>query len=188
MVVTRSRMRRPDTMEMFSLDLVLRLLAGLLTGALIGLDRNLRGKAAGMRTLGLVSLGAATAVCLVTLGGHPPDALSRVLQGVLTGIGFLGVGVIAKHGTHARPQGLTTAAAIWLAAVLGAAAGAGYYVVTGTALLLGMALLWLGGRFEVALHRVLEGHNGTDLRHKHEDRAQRDEADPGKPRDRSGEE
>ncbi|RDK10556.1 MgtC/SapB family protein [Cupriavidus lacunae] len=147
-------------METFSLDLVLRLLAGLLAGALIGLDRNLRGKAAGMRTLGLVSLGAATAACLVTLGGHPPDALSRVLQGVLTGVGFLGVGVIARHGVRERPQGLTTAAAIWLAAVLGAASGAGYYMVTGTALVLGMALLWVGGRFEVTLHRFLEGNNG----------------------------
>lgn len=147
-------------MEIFSLDLVLRLLAGLLTGALIGLDRNLRGKAAGMRTLGLVSLGAATAACLVTLGGHPPDALSRVLQGVLTGVGFLGVGVIARHGVRERPQGLTTAAAIWLAAVLGAASGAGYYMVTGTALVLGMVLLWIGGRFEVTLHRFLDRNNG----------------------------
>ncbi|WP_432260547.1 MgtC/SapB family protein [Cupriavidus sp. TMH.W2] len=147
-------------MESFSLDLILRLLAGLLTGAMIGLDRNLRGKAAGMRTLGLVSLGAATAVCLVTLGGHPPDALSRVLQGVLTGIGFLGVGVIARHSVRDRPQGLTTAAAIWLAAVLGAAAGAGYYMVTGTALALGMLLLWVGGRFEVTLHRILDRNNG----------------------------
>lgn len=164
-------------METFGPDLILRLLAGLLTGALIGLDRNLRGKAAGMRTLGLVSLGAATAVCLVTLDGHPPDALSRVLQGVLTGIGFLGVGVIARHGVRERPQGLTTAAAIWLAAVLGAAAGAGYYVVTGTALVLGMALLWVGGRFEVALHRMLDRHDGGNSGR--QDRPDRDQSDDG---------
>ncbi|WP_455287359.1 MgtC/SapB family protein [Cupriavidus necator] len=175
-------------METFSLDLVLRLLAGLLTGALIGLDRNLRGKAAGMRTLGLVSLGAATAVCLVTLGGHPPDALSRVLQGVLTGIGFLGVGVIARHGARDRPQGLTTAAAIWLAAVLGAAAGAGYYVVTATALVLGMALLWVGGRFEMALHRVLEGHDGDKPNHRHPDRNGEEQAEKSNPDGRRGEE
>ncbi|MFS8974713.1 MgtC/SapB family protein [Cupriavidus necator] len=175
-------------METFSLDLVLRLLAGLLTGALIGLDRNLRGKAAGMRTLGLVSLGAATAVCLVTLGGHPPDALSRVLQGVLTGIGFLGVGVIARHGARDRPQGLTTAAAIWLAAVLGAAAGAGYYVVTATALVLGMALLWVGGRFEMALHRVLEGHDGDKPNHRHPDRNGGEQAEKSNPDGRRGEE
>ncbi len=149
-------------METLSIELFLRLLCGLLAGAVIGLDRNLRGKAAGMRTLGLVSLGAATAVCMVTQSGHPMDAVSRVLQGLLTGIGFLGVGVIARHGTHQRPQGLTTAAAIWLAAILGAAAGAGYYVVGGLALLLGMALLWMGGRLETRLHRVLDPINGDN--------------------------
>ena len=147
-------------METISFEIFLRLFLGLLAGAVIGLDRNLRGKAAGMRTLGLVSLGAATAVCLVTQSGHPLDAVSRVLQGLLTGIGFLGVGVIARHGTHQRPQGLTTAAAIWLAAILGAAAGAGYYVVGGLALVLGMALLWMGGRLETRLHRVLDPING----------------------------
>lgn len=147
-------------METISFEIFLRLFLGLLAGAVIGLDRNLRGKAAGMRTLGLVSLGAATAVCLVTQSGHPMDAVSRVLQGLLTGIGFLGVGVIARHGTHQRPQGLTTAAAIWLSAILGAASGAGYYVVGGLSLVLGMALLWMGGRLETRLHRVLDPING----------------------------
>ena len=160
-------------MENISFEIFLRLFCGLLAGGVIGLDRNLRGKAAGMRTLGLVSLGAATAVCLVTQSGHPMDAVSRVLQGLLTGIGFLGVGVIAHHGTHQRPQGLTTAAAIWLAAILGAAAGAGYYVVGGLALVLGMALLWMGGRLEMRLHRVLDPINGD----KH---ATRDNGDAGK--------
>lgn len=139
-------------MDQFSLELFLRLLGGLAVGAIIGLDRNLHGKAAGMRTLGLVSLGASAAVCVVTLAGHPPDAMSRVLQGLLTGVGFLGVGVIARHGTNDRPQGLTTAAGIWLAAILGAAAGAGYYAIALTALVLGMLLLRLGGKLENRLH------------------------------------
>ncbi|KWR91387.1 MgtC/SapB family protein [Cupriavidus sp. IDO] len=152
-------------MEAISLELFLRLLCGLLVGALIGLDRNRHGKAAGMRTLGLVSLGAATAVSMVTLSAHPPDAKSRVLQGLLTGIGFLGVGVIARHGTRDRPQGLTTAAAIWLAAILGAAAGAGYYAVLGLSLGLGLILLLLGGRFEMAMHRRLDRLNGGKQRH-----------------------
>lgn len=139
-------------MDQFSLELFWRLLAGLAAGAIIGLDRNLHGKAAGMRTLGLVSLGAAAAVCVVALNGHPADALSRVLQGLLTGVGFLGVGVIARHGAHDRPQGLTTAAGIWLAAILGAASGAGYYAIVLIALVLGLLLLRLGGRLERALH------------------------------------
>lgn len=159
-------------MEAFSLDLFLRLACGLAAGAIIGLDRNLHGKAAGVRTLGLVSLGAATAVCVVSLQAHGVDAVSRVVQGLLTGIGFLGVGVIARHGIHDRPQGLTTAAAIWMAAVLGAASGAGYYPLVGTALGLMIVLLLIGGRVETALHRVLgidrlgkpvrPGRNGAD--------------------------
>ncbi|MGO4329401.1 MgtC/SapB family protein [Cupriavidus sp. 2TAF22] len=142
-------------MQAFSLDLFVRLLCGLLCGVLIGLDRNLRGKAAGARTLGLVSLGAATAVCLVTVAGHPPDAMSRVLQGLLTGIGFLGVGVISRHSSDDKPQGLTTAAAIWLAAIIGAACGAGYFAIVAMALGLGLVLLLVGGRFERTLHRRL---------------------------------
>lgn len=139
-------------MDQFSLDLFLRLLGGLATGAIIGLDRNLHGKAAGMRTLGLVSLGSAAAVCVVTASGHPPDAMSRVLQGLLTGVGFLGVGVIARHGVDERPQGLTTAAGIWLAAILGAASGAGYYAITLMSLVMGLLLLRFGGRLEKSLH------------------------------------
>lgn len=149
-------------MEFLSLDLFLRLLCGLLVGALIGLDRNLHGKAAGVRTLGLVSLGSAAAVCVVTLTDHPPDAISRVIQGLLTGIGFLGVGVIARHGVHDRPQGLTTAAAIWLSAVLGAAAGAGYYAIVVIALVLGLLLMRFGGQAENVVHRWLG--NETALR------------------------
>ena len=91
-------------MQAFSLDLFLRLFSGLLCGVLLGLDRNLHGKPAGVRTLGLVSLGAAAAVCVVTVSGHPPDAMSRVLQGLLTGIGFLGVGVISRHRMRSRPE------------------------------------------------------------------------------------
>lgn len=142
-------------MEAFSLDLFLRLACGLAAGAIIGLDRNLHGKAAGVRTLGLVSLGAATAVCVVSPQLHGIDAVSRVVQGLLTGIGFLGVGVIARHGVHDRPQGLTTAAAIWMAAVLGAASGAGYYALVGTALGLVIVLLLIGGRVETALRKAL---------------------------------
>lgn len=153
-------------MDQFSLDLFLRLLGGLATGAIIGLDRNLHGKAAGMRTLGLVSLGAAAAVCVVSLNGHPPDAMSRVLQGLLTGVGFLGVGVIARHGASDRPQGLTTAAGIWLAAILGAASGAGYYAIVVISLALGLLLLRFGGRLENSLHARLD----SKITHKVPDR------------------
>lgn len=132
-------------------DILLRLVCGLFTGVVIGLDRKLRGKAAGMRTLGLVSLGAATAVVLLAPEGQPADATSRVLQGLLTGVGFLGAGVIVHR--QSRTQGLTTAAAIWLVAVLGAASGAGYYAIVIASLVLALGLMLLGGRVETALAR-----------------------------------
>lgn len=153
-------------MDQFSLELFLRLFSGLAAGAIIGLDRSLHGKAAGMRTLGLVSLGAAAAVAVVAIDAHSSDAMSRVLQGLLTGVGFLGVGVIARHGVHDRPQGLTTAAGIWLAAILGAAAGAGYYAIMLISLALGMLLLRIGGRIETSLHARLDARQAR----KHPDR------------------
>jgi putative Mg2+ transporter-C (MgtC) family protein len=79
--------------------------------------------------------------------GTGADAVSRVIQGVLTGIGFLGAGVIFHRESPSKVAGLTTAAAVWLTAGLGMAAGAGQYVIAGTGTLLGLVLLLLGGPF-----------------------------------------
>lgn len=106
----------------------LRLAAAAACGIAVGFNRDMKHKAAGTRTLGLVSLGACLAAlaALDRLGPDAgPDAVSRVvqgvLQGVLTGVGFLGAGVILKpkDGDHVR--GLTTAAAVWLTAAFGIA-------------------------------------------------------------------
>ena len=114
-------------------DIVLRLLAAALVGALIGFDRERRGKPAGLRTHALVSLGAALFVVIIERqpGGTNlgADALSRVLQGLVTGIGFLGAGVIL-HRPSGRVTGLTSAAMVWIAAALGAAAGLGRWLET----------------------------------------------------------
>lgn len=99
-------------------EVLLRLGVAALIGAAIGLDRELMHKSAGVRTIGLVSLGAALATLIV--GQNDLAAASRVIQGALTGIGFLGAGVIVRNQTSV--EGLTTAAAIWTAAVLGAGA------------------------------------------------------------------
>lgn len=99
-------------------EVLLRLGVAALIGIAIGFDREMQHKAAGVRTIGLVSLGAAMATLIVL---PDPAAASRVIQGALTGIGFLGAGVIVRHGTAV--DGLTTAAAIWTAAILGAGAG-----------------------------------------------------------------
>ncbi|MBS7537171.1 MgtC/SapB family protein [Ancylobacter sonchi] len=95
---------------------------------LIGLNRDLRGKPTGMRTLGLVCMGAAlislTAMQVDGIAGHP-DATSRVvqgiIQGVLTGIGFLGAGVVLRDSREREVHGLTTAATVWVTAALGVA-------------------------------------------------------------------
>jgi putative Mg2+ transporter-C (MgtC) family protein len=117
------------------LDLILRLFAGMAAGVVVGWERTLKQQSAGIRTFGLVGLGTATAAAIFT-GEGEGDAASRVVQGVLTGIGFLGAGVITLSKTQQTPRGLTTAAAIWVTAALGCAAGRGDWplVFTGTAL------------------------------------------------------
>ena len=114
------------TVDVDATAIALRLGAALLAGAFIGLDREFRNKPAGLRTHALVSLGAAVVV-LATIGSSPgnADAVSRAVQGIITGIGFLGAGVIMQHEAERRIEGLTTAASIWVAAGLGIACGAG---------------------------------------------------------------
>jgi len=120
-------------------EVLLRLSVAALIGAAIGLDRELMHKSAGMRTIGLVSLGAALATMIV--GGSDAAATSRIIQGTLAGIGFLGAGVIVRHQTSV--EGLTTAAAIWTAAVLGAGAGLAAWptVIIGAVLVLVLLIL-----------------------------------------------
>jgi putative Mg2+ transporter-C (MgtC) family protein len=134
------------------LDIVARLALAVVVGAVIGLNRDLHHKQAGVRTNALVSLGAALAVLVVVPPGlddaHRIDAMSRVIQGVLTGIGFLGAGVILRDPESRRVSGLTTAAAIWLAALLGVACGAGAYVPAFAALVFGIIAIACGGPFE----------------------------------------
>jgi putative Mg2+ transporter-C (MgtC) family protein len=131
------------------LEIVLRLLMAFACGAVIGLNREFQGKPAGFRTFGLVSIGSAVVVIVMEMEfGTGADAVSRVIQGVLTGIGFLGAGVIFRGKSPDQVEGLTTAAAVWLTAGLGMAAGAGHYLIATIGTVLGLALLVLGGPFE----------------------------------------
>ncbi len=128
-------MSDPDSLQAW--DVVLRLVVAAFAGCLLGLNREMLGKPAGLRTHALVSLGSALAA--VTILGIPGvnagEALSRVMQGVVTGIGFLGAGVILQRSSG-KVTGLTTAAMVWIAAMLGLAAGAGRWleVLVATAL------------------------------------------------------
>ena len=134
------------------LDIAARLALSVVVGAAIGLNRDLHHKQAGVRTNALVSLGAALSVLIVFPPGDEAarhyDALSRVIQGVLTGIGFLGAGVILRDPASRHVSGLTTAAAVWFSALLGTASGAGAYVPVGIALVLALITIAFGGPFE----------------------------------------
>ncbi len=134
------------------LEILLRLFAAFVGGAAIGLNREFHRKPAGFRTFALVSLGSAIVVIAMEDRGGP-DAISRVVQGLVTGIGFLGAGVIFRREAPNKVSGLTTAAAVWLTAGLGTAAGLGQYrlVIAGT--VIALLLLLLGGPFE----RLLTG-------------------------------
>src|SRR3984893_10043795 len=129
-----------------SLDIILRLGAAILVGSVIGLNRELHHKPTGMRTLGLVALGSALAVLAVA--DDPQADVSRVIQGVITGIGFLGAGVILHHPTEGKGHGLTTAATTWLTASLGILCGLAAWRTVTVAILLTVVLLTTGGPFE----------------------------------------
>ncbi|MBN3868955.1 MgtC/SapB family protein [Nostoc sp. JL33] len=116
------------------LNISLRLCLALVIGAIIGLERQIRGKPAGLRTHMLVSLGSAMFTLIIIQTGGPQsshDALSRVIQGIAAGVGFLGAGEIVRQSTQESQQlkihGLTSAAAIWVSAALGIAAGCGLW-------------------------------------------------------------
>jgi putative Mg2+ transporter-C (MgtC) family protein len=139
------------------IDITLRLGTAALFGAMIGLNRDLHGKPTGMRTLGVVGLGAALVVLasmdFQTLQGVDANPVSRAIQGVLTGIGFLGAGVIVRDSEGKSVQGLTTGALIWLTACIGIVCGLGAWRVAVVAMCIVFVLLFGAGSLENWLHR-----------------------------------
>ncbi len=104
---------------------MLRMVVALLLGAVIGYDRERSDAEAGLRTHMLVALGAALFVIVPSEAGVSEDAMSRVVQGIVSGIGFLGAGAVLKDSGEGRIHGLTTAGSIWATAAVGIAAGMG---------------------------------------------------------------
>jgi putative Mg2+ transporter-C (MgtC) family protein len=136
---------------MDTLDIALRLNAAALAGVTLGLNRDLHGKPTGVRTLGLVGVGAALAVLAVS-GASGADT-SRVIQGILTGIGFLGVGVIVRNNEGQHVHGLTTAACVWVTACIGVACAVAEWRIVLISVPLILGILVFGGPFEKAIHR-----------------------------------
>ena len=104
---------------------MLRVFAAVLLGAIVGIEREQAGKPAGVRTHMLVSLGTAVVVIACQDATMNLDGLSRVIQGIVTGIGFIGAGTILKLNEEREIQGLTTAAGLWMTAAIGVAVGLG---------------------------------------------------------------
>jgi putative Mg2+ transporter-C (MgtC) family protein len=147
------------------LEIVFRLIAALAAGGLIGLERSHRGRPAGFRTHALVCLSSSLLMLVTVYESHwmPRDAAARIVldptrlaQGIMTGIGFVGAGAIIKEGLTVR--GLTTAASIWITAAIGILTGVGFYfaAVLGTVLKLGTlsAFRWIERRLPTESYAV----------------------------------
>ncbi len=133
-----------------TVPILLRLAVAFFCGAMVGLEREIRGKTAGLRTNILICLGAAIYMTVSELVAkyiaRTPAESARIAAGVVTGIGFLGAGAILRSGVTV--QGLTTAASIWLVAGIGMAVGAGFPLLGFAATVLTLATLILLGRLE----------------------------------------
>ena len=149
----------------FDFTVLLRLLAAAAAGIALGLPRQLSDKPIGMRTLGLVSVGAAmvsiAALHYPALAGNP-DAISRVLQGIvqglMVGVGFIGAGVILRDTSTNRVHGLTTATTVWIAAAAGIGCGLANWTVVVTGLALALVILIVLKRFERRVTSDIEQH------------------------------
>jgi putative Mg2+ transporter-C (MgtC) family protein len=133
------------------LEVVTRLGAAAVIGGAIGLNRHLHHKSTGLRTLSLVATSAAGLVLAIlhtTDGTAHVDAMSRVIQGIMTGLGFIGAGVIIRDQTVDKIHGLTTAAAVWTTAVLGALCGMGAWRIAIALTCVVALVLSVGGPIE----------------------------------------
>ena len=147
------------------LEMGFRMAAALAAGGLIGLERSHRGRPAGFRTHALVCLASTLLMFITAYEGHwfPRDAAARVVldptrmaQGIMTGIGFVGAGAIIKEGFTVR--GLTTAASIWITAAIGILTGVGFYfaALVGTVLAIGTlsTFRWIEARLPTETYAI----------------------------------
>lgn len=151
------------------LDIGLWLLAATVVGMLIGLDREFRDKPLGIRTLALVSLGAAL-VCLTTVHlralNNEPEAIARVvagvIEGVMTGIGFLGAGAVIQKRSNGDIEGLTTAATVWVTAALGIACALASWAVVALGAGLTLVILVIMSPIDAWIEKRASARSKTD--------------------------
>jgi putative Mg2+ transporter-C (MgtC) family protein len=135
-----------------------RLALAALLGGILGLNREIALKPAGMRTHALVALGAAlatiTGLALMAPPGNDASAPGRIIQGLVAGIGFIGSGVILHRRDNHTVEGLTTAASIWVIAAVGVAVGAGLWRASTIVVLISLILLVVGSPIDRFIHRL----------------------------------
>ena len=134
---------------------IIRLIAATLLGAVVGIQRESVGKPAGLRTHMLVCLSTAVFVVASSGVGMSSDGLSRVIQGIVTGIGFIGAGSILKLEKEHDIQGLTTAAGIWMTAAIGVAVGLGTLGLALLSTVMTLIILSLIGSLERRAEKAL---------------------------------
>lgn len=132
-------------------DLILKLALAVLIGGIIGIEREIRSKSAGFRTLILICLGATLFTIFSQIIGYP-NSPDRIASNVVVGIGFIGAGVVFR--TNNRVNGITTAASIWLSAALGVGIGCGYYIASILGSLLVVTILFLFSFFDRILDKI----------------------------------
>ena len=132
---------------------IIRLLASAILGAIIGIQRERAGKPAGLRTHILVTLGTTVFVVACTGYGMSSDGISRVIQGIVTGIGFIGAGSILKLDKERDIKGLTTSAGIWITSGIGVAVGLGALGLALMATVLTVVILSVVERFEEKIYK-----------------------------------
>lgn len=138
------------------LNIVMKLIIALLLGLAVGIEREFVGKEAGTKTYSLVSLGAAL-FTILSFDPNFPDP-SRIISQIITGIGFIGAGLIIFHEN--KVHGLTTAAGLWVMAGVGIAVGMGYYLTAGASVALILFILYALRkiRLEEYIHRISDRH------------------------------
>ncbi|KAB0676174.1 MgtC/SapB family protein [Aureimonas leprariae] len=145
------------------LDMLLRLIVATAGGAVLGFERSRQNRAImGFRTLSLVGLASCIAVLAITNSGLPQmnaDAAGRVVQGVLSGVGFIGAGALLHGSSGQQVHGLATAASIWVSAAMGTAAALAVWPLIAGGVTLGLFVLLVGGPIE---RRIREHARGTD--------------------------
>lgn len=122
---------------------VLRLLIASILGGLLGYERELKGKSAGLKTHMLVAVGAALFILVPQQAGASPSDVSRILQGLIAGVGFLGAGAIMIGQKRDNETGLTTAASVWITAAIGVTVGIGFETTAVLSTFITLAILAL---------------------------------------------